>query len=162
MSDYHLAQVNVARAKGDKEASFMRDFFDNIERINALAESQDGFVWRLKGEVADAEAAVVFNDPKLLVTMSVWRSLEALADFTYHSNHRDIMRRRKEWFDPQEAYMALWWVPKGHIPTPQEAKSKIALMAKEGPTPAAFGFKTAFPAPDQTDTIPILAKCEKA
>jgi hypothetical protein len=40
--------------------------------------------------------------------------------------------------------LAMWWVPAGHIPTLDEAKEKLDLMAREGPTPLAFTFKKRF------------------
>jgi heme-degrading monooxygenase HmoA len=40
--------------------------------------------------------------------MSVWESAEALAAFAYSDAHRQVLRRRREWFQPMtEAYTAL-------------------------------------------------------
>jgi hypothetical protein len=38
----------------------------------------------------------------------------------------------------------LWWVPAGHVPTPDEAMAKLAHLEAYGPTPDAFTFKTGF------------------
>ena len=46
MSNYHLAQLNIAKAKEPLESPSMADFVNNLERINALAEQSFGFVWR--------------------------------------------------------------------------------------------------------------------
>jgi hypothetical protein len=43
----------------------------------------------------------------IAANMSVWSDLNAL---------KNIMRRRKEWFDKMEFYIVLWWVPSGHRP----------------------------------------------
>lgn len=45
---YHLAQLNVARLLYDLEDARIDEFRNNLDRINALAESIEGFVWRLK------------------------------------------------------------------------------------------------------------------
>ena len=47
--------------------------------------------------------------------------------------------------------MVLWWVPAGHIPTTDEARERLALLERDGPTPAAFTFRERFPAPGVTD-----------
>jgi hypothetical protein len=39
--------------------------------------------------------------------------------------------------------VALWWVTKGHIPTPEEGKEKLRLLGRKGPSPAVFTFKQA-------------------
>ena len=43
-------------------------------------------------------------------------SLEALADYVYRSPHTAYLRRRAEWFERmREVFVALWWVPAGHV-----------------------------------------------
>ena len=56
MSNYELAQLNVATMKESLESPSMADFVANLDRINALAESSPGFVWRLQTEEGDATA----------------------------------------------------------------------------------------------------------
>ena len=42
--------------------------------------------------------------------MSVWESLEALAEFVYRQSlHSGVMRRRNEFFTRPEVFLALWW-----------------------------------------------------
>jgi Domain of unknown function (DUF3291) len=51
--------------------------------------------------------------------MSVWRSVDDLRAYVYGSAHTEVMRRRQRWFDKLEgAYLALWWVPASHVPSP--------------------------------------------
>ena len=45
------------------------------------------------------------------------------------------------------SYLALWWVPAGTIPTVAEAKERLQLLARSGPTPASFTFRDPFPEP---------------
>ena len=56
MSQYELAQLNVALMKEPLASPGMTDFVANLDRINALAETSPGFVWRLQTEEGDATA----------------------------------------------------------------------------------------------------------
>lgn len=50
----HLAEVNIGRVLGGPDDPRMADFFDNLARINTLAEHTPGFVWRLGTRPATA------------------------------------------------------------------------------------------------------------
>jgi hypothetical protein len=157
---FHLAQINIGRIVAPTDSPVLTEFMDNLDRINALAEAQDGFIWRLVGEGNDATDIQAFDDPMMLLNMSVWETPEQLAAFVYRTAHRDFMRRRRDWFQPMETYMALWWVPAGHRPTPAEGIARVDLLAKMGPTPEAFTFRQPFPAPDGViRPDPILDRC---
>jgi hypothetical protein len=91
--------------------------------------------------------------------MSLWSDLDALAAFVYRTAHREVMRRRREWFEAMETYMALWWVPVGHRPDPAEGMARLATLERLGPTSEAFTFKTPFPAPDSQPATPVLDEC---
>eukprot|EP01035_Chromulina_nebulosa_P038890 gene38890-52530_t len=67
---------------------------------------------------------------------------------------RGHMRRRREWFEPMENFMALWWVAAGHRPTPAEALARLDLLARMGPTADAFTFRQPFPAPAAVIVFP--------
>jgi hypothetical protein len=59
------------------------------------------------------------------------------------------MRNRHEWFEKFSGnYLALWWVPAGHIPGIDEARKRIAHLDAHGPTEFAFTFKKIFPYDD--------------
>jgi hypothetical protein len=145
---YELAQLNIAVMKEPLDSPSMAEFVANLDRINALAESSPGFVWRLKTDEGDATALRPLG-AETLVNMSVWRDVESLGAYVYRSAHVEIMRRRKEWFHRmQEAFFVLWWVRKGHRPSIDEAVAKLALLRAQGPTEGAFTFRQTFPAPD--------------
>ena len=151
MTRYQLAQLNVASLKAPLDSPELKDFVDNLDRINALAESSPGFVWRLKGEGNDATSLRPLGD-NVIVNMSVWRDVESLKDYVYGTAHVQIMRRRREWFTrPKEAPFVLWWVPAGHEPTLEEAVAKLEHLRRQGPTPEGFTFGEAFGAPDASN-----------
>lgn len=160
MSGYHLAQINVGKLKAPIDAPETADFKNNLDRINALAESSPGFVWRLTGEGNDATDLVAFDDPLIITNLSVWESPAALGAFVYRSGHVEIMRRRAEWFEPMDIFMALWWVPVGHEPTVAEAVARLELLRRRGPGPDVFTFREPHPAPDaQAAPTPVLDEC---
>jgi hypothetical protein len=148
MSAFHVAQVNIAMPRGPMDAPVMAEFAAQLDPINALADAHDGFVWRLQTEDGDATAVRPFDDDRLMINLSTWKSIGALRDFVYRSGHVDVMRRRREWFEHMRMYMALWWVAAGHEPSTDEAKERLAHLREHGPTPFAFTFKAPFPPPD--------------
>ncbi len=143
----HLAQLNIAKAKYSLEDPEIKEFVDNLEPVNKLAESSNGFVWRLKDENGDATKIQAFPDANIIVNMSVWTSTDALKNFMFRTHHRDFLRRKKEWFEniPDDSYV-LWWVPIGHIPSIEEAVEKLDYLRNNGDTPYAFTFKSNFSA----------------
>lgn len=160
MSSFELAQINIARFRLPKDHEANREFIESLDRVNAIAEAAPGFIWRLTGGGNDAMDLEVENDPLIAVNMSVWTSLDALATFVYQSPaHRDIMRRRREWFDRMDVFMALWWVPTGVRPTLAEGMARLERLEQHGPTPEAFTFRVPFPAPGSPRIEPVLDKC---
>ena len=95
MSAYELAQLNIGIIRGPMDSPLMAEFAANLDRINALADSSPGFVWRLQTEDGDATAIRPFDTPNMLLNMSVWQDLEQLRQFVYRSAHVEIMRRRR-------------------------------------------------------------------
>jgi len=160
MSGYHLAEVNIGTLRDAVDSPMIADFVANLARINALAEDQPGFVWRLTGEGDDATDIQPFENPLMAINLSVWTDPDSLAAFVYRTAHRDVMRRRAEWFEKMELFMCLWWVPIGHQPTPQEAIERLEILRQRGPSPDAFTFRQPFPAPDVLEPpAPILDEC---
>jgi hypothetical protein len=153
MSAYELAQLNTGFIRGPIDSPIMAEFVANLERINALADASPGFVWRLKTEAGDATAIRPFADPNQLLNMSVWRDVDALRRFVYRSAHAEILARRREWFERVEApIMVLWWVPRGHRPSVEEAVARLELLRAKGASPEAFSFRQTFPPPDAPPT----------
>lgn len=142
--NYNLAQINVARMLAPLDSKIMKDFVNNLDRINQLAEKSEGFIWRLI-EDNNESAVMVFKDDQIVVNMSVWTSIETLFNFTYKSAHKDIFKRRKEWFSAmKEMHMACWYVPEGKYPSAQEAKDRLDYLNKFGESPYAFTLKSNF------------------
>ena len=146
---WHLAQLNIGRLRAPTEDPATGDFMANLDQINALAEATPGFVWRLQTDEGNATAIRAFDgDPLMILNMSVWESVESLADYVYRSDHTPFLRRRGEWFERlSEVYLVLWWIPAGTVPTIEEALDRLGHLKSHGPTREAFTFRRPFPHP---------------
>ncbi|GAA5014956.1 DUF3291 domain-containing protein [Streptomyces siamensis] len=143
---HELAQVNIARLKAPLDSARLKDFVEALDPVNAVADAADGFVWRLRSESGNATDVPVFGDDWLIVNMSTWRDTNALTAFMYQGQHRELLARRREWFERlDEAVTALWWVPAGHRPTVREAEDRLLHLREHGPTAHAFTLRTSFP-----------------
>ena len=148
-NEYHIAEINVARMKGvNIDDPIMNEFVENLESVNNLAESSEGFVWRLKDENNDATSFNPYKDEQIIINVSVWESIESLENFVFKTFHSDFLRRRKEWFKSYgKIHTAMWWVPKGNYPTVQEAVDKLDYLQKNGSSEIVFDYKNKFPEP---------------
>ena len=159
--DYLLAQVNVGRMREPLDSPLFADFVAALEPVNAAADTAAGFVWRLQTEDGNATAVQAFEwdqegSAGVLVNMSVWESVEALAAYVYSDAHRQVLRRRRQWFERMaEAYAALWWIPRDHTPTTGEAEERVLYLRESGPTPYAFTLREHFLPPDAAGFGPI-------
>jgi hypothetical protein len=141
----HLAQLNVARLRAPMDDPRIDDFRNNLEPVNALAEASPGYVWRLQDESGDATSIKAFDDDLMILNLTVWESIDALADFVFRTGHVEFLRRRREWFEaPTEAITCMWWIPEGTLPTVEEAIARLDHLRAHGPTATAFTFRTRF------------------
>ena len=127
-------------------------FADNLDPINALAETSPGFVWRLQDEATgNATGFARDGDPLRILNLSVWESVDALRAYVYRTEHKDFLRRRLEWFRGrgEEPHLVMWWVPSGHRPSIEEAEERLARLIADGPGPDAFTFGDLHPPPDR-------------
>lgn len=142
MTNFYLAQLNIARMLAPLASPTMAEFVSRLDEINALADGAPGFVWRLQTESGNATEIKAFDDEWLIVNLSVWESVEQLKTFAYNTAHADVMRKRRQWFEPHtEMYFVMWWVPAGHIPTLEEAKARLEHLQTHGESEHAFTFK---------------------
>jgi|TARA_R110002110_G_scaffold196658_1_gene406559 6-phosphogluconolactonase (cycloisomerase 2 family) len=141
-----LAQLNIAEAITKMDSPVMADFVNNTDRINAIAEESEGFVWRLIIDYNDDTHVVnAFNSDSIVANMSVWKNRESLFNYVYNSGHVEVFKRKKEWFKEMlKMHMVLWYVNDGHNPTIEEGKERLEYLQKHGESPYAFGFKSKY------------------
>ncbi len=149
MAKYHLAQINIAKARDAMDSETMKGFVDRLDEINTLADKASGFIWRLQTADGDATSIQAFEDPTLIVNMSVWEDIDSLRNYVYKSIHVELVRDRDAWFSKMlQAHQALWWVPAGHTPCVEEGKNRLQHIEENGPTEHAFTFAKSFAAPN--------------
>ena len=148
---FHLAHVNIARARAPLTDPLMAEFVAAAADVNARAEAAPGFVWRWVDPPGSSVGEEFFGDPLIVVNLSVWESIETLREFAYKASHLEALRRRSEWFTKMETpYLALWWVPAGHRPTILEARERLQHLTTHGDSALAFTFRAPQPAPAAT------------
>ena len=129
----HIAQLNIGRFRYPTDDPRMAAFMGNLDRINALAERSEGFVWRLKDDSNNATAIRPASDPTMAVNLSVWESVEALERFVWATVHKQVYNRKGEWFEtPQTPHFVMWSIPAGHIPDLEEATDRLDHLTRNG------------------------------
>jgi hypothetical protein len=164
--EFVLAQVNIGRLRAPLDSAQLAGFVAALDPVNAAADAAPGFVWRLQTEDGNATAVRAFEwdqagSAGVILNMSVWESVEALAAFVYSERHKQVLRRRRQWFETMaEAYTALWWVPRGHIPTTGEAEDRIRQLRAHGPTQQVFTLRVHYPPPGDGESAPRPGRAE--
>jgi hypothetical protein len=138
----HLAQFNIARIRYPLDDPRMREFVDNVERVNGLADKIEGFVWRLQDASGNAMGMTVYGDPRILPNLTVWQSVEALERFVWKTVHSRFYGRREEWFEPIATLLVLWWVPAGMQPALAEGVERLEHLKAHGPSDYAFSWNS--------------------
>lgn len=148
---YQLAQANVAYALAPHDDPRMAEYMARLDEINRLADHSPGFVWRYLTDSRDPGQRE-FDDPRVLFNMSVWDSIDALHAYTYRTAHAQVYATRKRWFVDAKAVvgghaLAMWWIPRGELPSVADAKERLAAITAHGPSERAFTFKQRFEPP---------------
>lgn len=131
-----LAEANIARALHPLDDPAMSGFVDRLDAVNATAERSPGFVWRYKEDTPTVSA---FDDPMLIFNMSVWESPQDLEHYVWNTVHKQVYRRKAEWFSKLASHhFVMWWVEDGHQPLPEEARERLDHLDRHGNTDHAF------------------------
>jgi len=95
--------VNVSRLLAPLESPQLAPFMAALDEVNAEGDAASGFLWRLQTEDGNATAVNAFGwdvagSHGVIVNLSTWQSVEALAGFVFSVRHLEIMRQRQQWF----------------------------------------------------------------
>ena len=142
----HLVQLNIATLQHPLDDPHTADFVNALPIVNETGEQSPGYVWRLQSDSGDATDIRMFDDPLVIVNLTVWESLDALKAFAYRGIHRDFFRRRAEWFVAGSTRTALWWTPAGSLPTTDLAQRRLEFIDVFGASPYAFAMGQNHPA----------------
>ncbi len=136
-----IAQMNWGRLRYSLTDQRMVEFNSALSTVYALAEEHEGFVWRIPDADAAAELIALGHDDRVSATVSVWRSIDHLYDFTFTSLHGDFLRRKDEWFEPVEApQLVIWNVNIRGRPSFREAFERLKHLRQEGDSSFARGW----------------------
>jgi hypothetical protein len=144
MTSHHLAQLNVGRLVAPTDDPRVAEFMGALDRVNGLGRRMPGFVWMMEGSgepgTGNTEAKIG-GDPRFVANLTVWESVAALEKFVFDTVHRQFYERRAEWFEVLgDQHFVMWWVPKGHRPTLDEALERLAMRQDAGDSDRAFGW----------------------
>ena len=140
-----IAQFNIARALYDLDDPRMAEFMDMVPKMNALAARSPGYVWRLQDEHGP-DGPDFSDEPRMTMTLSVWKDVESLRHFTWSTLHKRFRLRTHEWFERMDqAYLAIWPIADDHRPNGTEAMAMLDKLRREGPSDAVFGTETLTP-----------------
>ncbi len=143
--DTHLAQLNIGRLVAPTDDPRVAEFMNALDKINSLGKRMPGFVWMMQGSgepgTGNTENAIG-DDPLHVTNLTVWEDVKSLEQFVWNTVHRQFYERRHEWFEVKISMdFAMWWVPKGHRPTLDEALERLNHLRQNGDSDHAFGWK---------------------
>ncbi len=144
MPNFHLAELNIGRLIAPTDDPQVRDFMDNLDRINGLGKRMPGFVWMMEGSGAPGTGNTenaIGDDPQFVANLSIWEDAPSLEKFVWGTIHKQFYARKAEWFEQmREMHFVMWWVPEGHRPDLTEAMARLEHMRTHGDSDHAFGW----------------------
>ncbi len=136
-----LAQFNIGRLAYDLDDPRVADFVSGVDILNRIAERSPGFVWKYETEPGGVVEETLFGDPRIVVNLTVWESVEHLRHFAFNTLHKRFYERRRDWFEPMDqAHFVMWYVPGGHRPTLEEARERLEAY-RSGGGAEVFGWR---------------------
>ncbi|MEP4197363.1 MAG: DUF3291 domain-containing protein [Aliishimia sp.] len=140
----HLAELNMGRLVALSDDPLVKDFMDNLDRINGLGKRMPGFVWMMEGSGEPGRGNVdnaVGDDPLLVTNISVWEDIPSFERFVWGTVHKQFYDRKAEWFEVLGVqHFVMWWVPEGYRPSQQEALERLEHLNRHGDSDHAFGW----------------------
>lgn len=135
----HLAQFNIGRLAHDLDDPRVADFVSGIDVLNRIAERSKGFVWKYETFAGGAVEVDVDDDPRIVVNLTVWDSVENLRHYVWNTLHKHFLTRKGEWFEKLDrAHLVMWWIPVGHRPGLDEARATLEQLRCSGASDQAF------------------------
>lgn len=134
-----LAFTAVARCRYPTEDPRMHEFVELLERGEAAADRAPGFIWRFRARDGGRTAALPFGRERLLITISLWRSLDSCLSHVEQVEYLVAMQTRREWFEvPERESVVLWWHHDPEPPGIAEALFRLQCLWDQGATALAF------------------------
>ena len=140
----HLAELNVGRLLAPTDDPRVKEFMDNLDRVNGLGKRMPGFVWMMEGSgepgTGNTENAIG-DDPQFVANLTVWADLPSLEAFVFKTIHKKFFDRKAEWFEVHKTeHYVMWHVEDGYQPSLAEALDRLAHRNSNGDSDYAFGW----------------------
>ncbi len=136
-----IAQMNWGRMRFPLSDPRMVEFAEALEDVYRLAEVHSGFIWRISDCDSEEQLGALGLDDKVSATVSVWESVEALADYTFETRHGTFLKRANEWFEKVDGpQLVLWDIEHTERPTFGDAFERLENLKKHGDTSRAYGW----------------------
>lgn len=141
----HLAELNIGRLVAPTDDPRVKEFMDNLDRINGLGKRMPGFVWMMEGSgepgTGNTENSIN-DDPQFVANLTVWKDRPSLEKFVWGTIHKQFFERRAEWFEIMaDQHFVMWWVEEGHRPTLDEGLARLEHLKSNGASDLAFDWK---------------------
>ena len=136
-----IAQMNWGRLKYLLEDKRMIEFSKSLNEVYSLAENHSGFIWRISNNQSELQLSDLGFDKLISSTVSIWRDIESLKDYTYNSLHGVYLKRSSEWFQKIDGpQLVIWNVENDDQPTFKESFDRLEHLKKNGSTDYAYAW----------------------
>ncbi len=136
-----IAQMNWGRMKYAPDDPRLTPFTSELGRLYRLAEAHPGFVWRMADEEVAQQLAKLGFDDRMSATVSTWKSIADLKDYTFNSDHGIFLKRAAEWFETLPGpRLVIWGVPYDAQPDFKEAFERLDHLSRNGDSDFAYGW----------------------
>jgi hypothetical protein len=136
----------VGRLQHPYDHAASREFFDVGNQVFRQAR-RSGMVDAFSSDNIRIPEEAKNGEGFPILTLTVWRNLQALYQFTYSGRHKEALRDRSKWMEPyQEKHLSyvVWWTEELKDVSWEEAFKRYNYYIQNGPTPFAFDFKQTF------------------
>lgn len=142
-----VAIYTVGRLKHSDEHPASRDFFEVGNEVMREAARTGDLVKEFSPNRVRFPEQKLKGDGTPVLTLTVWKTLHALHQFTYSNPHKEALQNRHKWFDPlqvRQPNYVVWWSGKLSDVSWKEAFKRYDYYIQNGPDPYAFDFKHTF------------------
>ncbi|WP_223594713.1 DUF3291 domain-containing protein [Neobacillus bataviensis] len=151
-----VAIYTVGRLKHPYEHPASRDFFEVGYKIVQQAAISGQLIEEFSPDGVPFPEEAIKGEGAPILTLTVWKSLQSLYSFTYSGRHKNAIRDRNKWIEPQQEKpptYVVWWTEKVKDVSWEEAFKRYNYYIQHGPTPYAFDYKHAFDEAGETFSL---------
>jgi len=143
-----LAFYTLALLKNEYTHPDSKAFIRIAQQVFEKLPTTPGYISMLRrDEHTPAPSFVNKSVHRPTATLTVWKDLRSVFDFSYTGFHAAQIPRKHEWIEPAEmpAYIA-WWIGDDEETSYEDAIRRFEYYLEHGNSPVAFTFKSPFDA----------------